>query len=169
VAPPTAPFPWKLNNRENGLVPSPRPDKAVTRRVNFGADVLFRDQLRRPAVAKRSISRTARSVASNRRAPATEVILPPSNAPTTERPSTRANSNSAALHSVGIGTPPGPEINRSANWIFSDREPRCTCPYEKSGLIALPHASSVSEVTSPQRFRSSVMRQASVLARPRGA
>jgi hypothetical protein len=38
--------------------------------------------------------------------------LAPSNPATTERPSMRANSNSAALHSVGIGTPPDPETNR---------------------------------------------------------
>src|SRR5215469_12543411 len=95
------------------------------------------DRLSVKQPAKRSISPTARSVAANSRAPASEVILPPSNAPTTERPSTRANSNSVALHSVGIGTPLDPETNRGANTIFSEMEPRCTCPYEKSGLAQL--------------------------------
>src|SRR5262245_51183511 len=37
--------------------------------------------------AKRLIKRIALSAAPNRRAPASELIIPPSNAPTTERPS----------------------------------------------------------------------------------
>jgi len=42
------------------------------------------------------------------------------------RPSTDAKPNRSALHSVCIGTPSGPEINRFANSIFSDPGPRCT-------------------------------------------
>jgi hypothetical protein len=54
-------------------------------------------------MAKRSIRRIARSVAPSSRAPASEVLAPPSNAATTARPSTGANPNRSALHSVGIG------------------------------------------------------------------
>ena len=46
----------------------------------------------------------------------------------TSRPSTRANPNKSALHSVCIGAPLDPEINRLANTIFSDPGPRCTYP-----------------------------------------
>src|SRR5262249_9689891 len=59
------------------------------------------DRLSVKQPAKRSISPTTRSVAANSRPPASEVILPPSNAPTTRRPS----SVQIRLHSVGIGTP----------------------------------------------------------------
>src|SRR5215216_2838318 len=44
-------------------------------------------------------------VAPNSSAPASDVIAPPSNPATTARRSTGANSNSSALHSVGIGVP----------------------------------------------------------------
>jgi hypothetical protein len=74
------------------------------------------DQLRRPAVgetASKAIDQPGRTVRRRQQqGTGIRVILPPSNAPTTERPSTRANSNSAALHSVGIGTPLDPETNR---------------------------------------------------------
>src|SRR5215471_77825 len=62
--------------------------------------------------------------------------MPPSNPATTLRPSTAVKPNRSALHSVGIGTPPDPETNRSGNTIFSDPGPRCTCPFEKYGLAA---------------------------------
>src|SRR5215212_9748923 len=45
----------------------------------------------------------ARSVAPSSRAPALDVIAPPSKPATTARPSTAANSNSVGLHSIGIG------------------------------------------------------------------
>ena len=78
--------------------------------------------------AKRSIIRICRSVAPSSVAPASEVIVPPSNAATTARPSTRAKPNRSALHSVCIGAAPGPATNRSRNTIFSDPGPRCTYP-----------------------------------------
>src|SRR5215831_9643766 len=62
--------------------------------------------------------------------------MPPSNPATTLRPSTAVKPNRSALHSVGIGTPPDPETNRSGNTIFSDPGPRCTCPFEKYGLAS---------------------------------
>jgi hypothetical protein len=55
------------------------------------------------AAGKRPISRIVRSVVPNSNAPASDVIAPPSNPATTVRPSTAVNSNSPALHSVGIG------------------------------------------------------------------
>jgi hypothetical protein len=62
------------------------------------------DQLRDATVgetlANRSTSRIARSVAPSSSAPASELILPPSNPTTTARPSTRAKPNRSALHSV---------------------------------------------------------------------
>src|SRR3954454_13778127 len=61
--------------------------------------------------------------------------MPPSKAATTARPSTGANPNKSALHSVRIGLPPASETNRSCNTIFSDPGPRCTYPFEKSGLV----------------------------------
>ena len=65
--------------------------------------------------------------------------MPPSKAATTARPSTGANPNKSALHSVRIGLPPASETNRSCNTIFSDPGPRCTYPFEKSGLkVKLP-------------------------------
>ena len=48
--------------------------------------------------------------------------------------STGAKPNRSALHSVCIGAPPGLEINRLCNTIFSDPGPRCTYPFEKYGL-----------------------------------
>jgi len=51
-------------------------------------------------------------------------------------PLNRCKPNRSALHSVCIGTPPDPEINRSVNSIFSDPGPRCTYPFEKYRLIA---------------------------------
>jgi hypothetical protein len=78
--------------------------------------------------ANRSTSRIARSVAPSSKPPASEVILPPSNPATTARPSTRANPNRSALHSVCIGSPPSSETNLWCNTIFSDPGPRCTYP-----------------------------------------
>src|SRR6516162_4895694 len=90
--------------------------------------------------AKRSINRICRSVAPSSIAPASEVIVPPSKAATTFRPSTGAKPNRSALHSVCIGAPSGPELNRLYNTIFSDLGPRCTYPFEKSRLgIAVLH------------------------------
>src|SRR5207302_10269586 len=64
--------------------------------------------------------------------------MPPSKAATTARPSTGANPNKSALHSVRIGLPPASETNRSCNTIFSVPGPRCTYPFEKSGLALHP-------------------------------
>ncbi len=49
------------------------------------------------------VSPITRLAAPSSGAPASEVIRPPSNDATTARPSTRANSNSSGLHSVGVG------------------------------------------------------------------
>jgi len=93
---------------------------------------LMLDQIRRAAVGetvRKPIDEPdPRSVAPSSKAPPSEVIRPPSNPATTARPSTRANPNRSALHSVCIGSPPGPETNRCYNTIFSDRGPRCTYP-----------------------------------------
>src|SRR5271169_5916214 len=53
--------------------------------------------------ANRSVSRIARSVWPSNKAPASEVIAPPSKPAITWRLSTGGNSNKAGLHSVGIG------------------------------------------------------------------
>ena len=66
--------------------------------------------------------------------PASEVILRPSNTATTFRPSTGAKPDRPALHSVCIGTPLCPEINRFPNSIFSDPRPDAPTPFEKCGL-----------------------------------
>jgi hypothetical protein len=47
----------------------------------------------------------ARSVAPSSKAPASEVIRPPSNPATTLQPSTGVNPNRSALHCIGIGSP----------------------------------------------------------------
>ena len=100
-------------------------------------DLIDHDQLRHDPVmavlggklaAKRSISRSCRSVAPSSIAPASDVIAPPSNAATTARPSTGAKPNRSALHSVRIGLPPASETNRYPNTIFSDPGTRCTYP-----------------------------------------
>src|SRR5207253_7775303 len=89
--------------------------------------------------ATRATNPIVRSAAPSSIAPASEVIMPPSKAATTARPSTGANPNKSALHSVRIGLPPASETNRSCNTIFSDPGPRCTYPFEKSGLkVKLP-------------------------------
>jgi hypothetical protein len=49
--------------------------------------------------ANLSLSRIARSVSPSSRAPASDVIVPPSNAAITWRPAIGANSNSVGLHS----------------------------------------------------------------------
>src|SRR3974390_389706 len=63
------------------------------------------DRLPRKHRANRSISPTARSAAPSNIPPASEVILPPSKAPTTERPSTRANPNRSAYTLSASGLP----------------------------------------------------------------
>src|SRR5207302_10008760 len=62
--------------------------------------------------------------------------MPPSKAATTARPSTGANPNKSALHSVRIGLPPASETNRSWHTIFSDPAPRCTYPLLEMRAIA---------------------------------
>src|SRR5215471_13949327 len=79
----------------------------------------------------------ARSVAPNSNAPASEVTGPASNAATTLRPSTDANSKRSALHSVGIGALRESEINCCGTTIFADSQPRCTLFGERSALAGL--------------------------------
>src|ERR1700758_5357782 len=76
----------------------------------------------------------ARSVAPNSNAPASEVTGPASNAATTLRPSTGANSKRSALHSVGIGALRESEINCCCTTFFADSQPRCTQFGERSAL-----------------------------------
>src|SRR5215472_17572660 len=64
----------------------------------------------------------ARSVAPSSNAPASEVTGPASNAATTLRPSTDANSKRSALHSVGIGALRESEINCCSTTIFADSQ-----------------------------------------------
>src|SRR5437899_6091039 len=90
--------------------------------------------------AKRSISPIARSVAPNSKAPASDVIAPPSNPATTARPSTGPNSNSSArtgsaLHSVGIGALLESSESPSRKRTFADSAPRCAYGREISGLV----------------------------------
>jgi hypothetical protein len=77
------------------------------------------------------------------------------NAVTTLRPSTGVKPNRSALHSVCIGTPPGPEINRSVNSFFSDPRSRCTYPFENSGLArarnSLDHFNACNSRAGPRR------------------
>src|SRR5271156_1563471 len=88
--------------------------------------------------ANRSVSRIARSVWPSNKAPASEVIAPPSKPATTWRLSTGGNSNKAGLHSVGIGASYGSEKNRGCNTILSEFVPQCTQFGEKCGLDSLP-------------------------------
>src|SRR5271167_901096 len=84
--------------------------------------------------ANRSVSRIARSVWPSSRAPASEVIAPPSKLATTARPATGGNSNNAGLQSVGIGASYGFEKICDRNTILSESAPQCTRFGEKSGL-----------------------------------
>src|SRR6516165_7826301 len=86
----------------------------------------------------------ARSVAPNSNAPASEVTGPASNAATTLRPSTGANSKRSALQSVGIGVLRESEINCCYTTIFADSQPRCTQFGERSALSAV--SSSIPDV-----------------------
>src|SRR5271165_3100498 len=86
--------------------------------------------------ANRSVSRIARSVWPSSRAPASEVIAPPSKLATTARPATGGNSNNAGLQSVGIGASYGFEKICDRNTILSESAPQCTRFGEKSGLGA---------------------------------
>src|SRR5262249_20259911 len=83
----------------------------------------------------------ARSVAPSSNAPASEVTGPASNAATTLRPSTGANSKKFGVQSVGIGVLRESEINCCCTTIFADSQPRCTQFGERSALgDALDHA-----------------------------
>ena len=68
----------------------------------------------------------ARSVAPKSRAPASEVIVPPSNPATTDRPATGANSIRSALHSVGIGAFLRLSLRLCCRRTFAHSEPQCT-------------------------------------------
>src|SRR5450755_1669913 len=87
--------------------------------------------------ANRSVSRIARSVWPSNKAPASEVIAPPSKLATTWRLSMGGNSNNAGIQSVGIGASYGSEKNRGCNTIISESEPQCTRFGEKCGLVIL--------------------------------
>src|SRR5262249_49987392 len=73
-------------------------------------------------------------VAPNSNAPASEVTGPASNAATTLRPSTGANSKKFGVQSVGIGVLRESEINCCGTTIFADSQPRCTQFGERSAL-----------------------------------
>src|SRR5258708_4617958 len=76
----------------------------------------------------------ARSVARSSSAPASEVIMPASNAATTSRPSTGSNPNKSGIHSVGIGALRDSAKNGCGTTVFADSPPRCTQFGEKSAL-----------------------------------
>ena len=76
--------------------------------------------------AKRSMRRIALSVAPSSSAPASDVIKPPSNAPTTRRPLTVPKSNESWLHSVGIGELLCFERSLSRRRTLTNSEPRCS-------------------------------------------
>src|SRR5229473_5111261 len=94
----------------------------------------------RPSVkqpANRATNPIARSVAPSSIAPASEVILPPSKAATTARPSTGTNPNKSALHSVRIGLPLPPRQTVLATRFSQIQGPDAPTPFEKSGLAEL--------------------------------
>src|SRR5215213_3264577 len=84
--------------------------------------------------AKRSTKPMARSVAPSSRAPASDVIAPPVNEATTERPSTGAKRRCSELHCVGIGEFLWPEPSRCGATTLTQSEPRCTSACEIYGL-----------------------------------
>src|SRR5215207_675609 len=83
---------------------------------------------------KRSTKPMARSVAPSSRAPASDVIAPPVNEATTERPSTGAKTSCSGLHCVGIGEFLWPEPSRCSTTTLTYPEPRCTSACEIYGL-----------------------------------
>src|SRR5215212_3256973 len=86
---------------------------------------------------KRSTKPMARSVAPSSRAPASDVIAPPVNEATTERPSTGAKTSCSGLHCVGIGEFLWPEPSRCSTTTLTYPEPRCTSACEIYGLALL--------------------------------
>src|SRR2546421_10741141 len=62
--------------------------------------------------------------------------MPPSKAATTARPSTGANPNKSALHSVRIGLPLPPRQTVLATRFSQIQGPDAPTPFEKSGLVA---------------------------------
>src|SRR5262249_3198927 len=95
----------------------------------------------------------ARSVAPNSNAPASEVTGPASNAATTLRPSTGANSKKFGVQSVGIGVLRESEINCCCTTIFADSQPRCTQFGERSALDdpRVQHGPFVRDHNSPRK------------------
>src|SRR5712691_4043076 len=87
--------------------------------------------------ANRATNPIARSVAPSSIAPASEVILPPSKAATTARPSTGTNPNKSALHSVRIGLPLPPRQTVLATRFSQIQGPDAPTPFEKSGLAGM--------------------------------
>src|SRR5829696_1569077 len=78
----------------------------------------------------------ARLVAPSSRAPASDVIAPPMNEATTERPSTGAKTSRSGLHCVGIGELLWPEPSRCGTTTLTQSEPRRTSACEIYGLAA---------------------------------
>src|SRR4029078_8420611 len=76
----------------------------------------------------------ARSVAPSSSAPASDVIAPPVNEATTERPSTGAKTSCSGLHCVGIGEFLWTEPSRCNTTTLTYPEPRCTSACEIYGL-----------------------------------
>src|SRR5215207_11169432 len=91
----------------------------------------------------------ARSVAPSSRAPASDVIAPPVNEATTERPSTGAKRRCLELHCVGIGELLWPEPSRCGTTTLTQSEPRCTFACEIYGLAARPQQSDEGGASGP--------------------
>src|SRR5215213_3944486 len=85
--------------------PSALPNTRWPTRVITSCSTRSGARASRKQTAKRRTKPMPRSVIPSSSAPAFEVIAPPSKPATTARLSTGANSNSAGLHSVGIGAP----------------------------------------------------------------
>src|SRR3954463_7002270 len=76
----------------------------------------------------------ARSVTPRRRAPASEVTRPPSNAATSSRPPALPNAIPVALHCVGIGECPPSGLNAfSQNKFYPFRDPDAPQPVRDAG------------------------------------
>jgi hypothetical protein len=101
-----------------------------------GRDLML-DRFGRPVIHKQPANRPtkpiARSVAPSSIAPASEVILPPSNAAITFRPSTGAKPNRSGIHSVSIGALLSNRLSRFCKTTLADSLPRCMTRCEKCG------------------------------------
>src|SRR4029077_18408339 len=103
---------------------------AIDALSNQGANLML-DQFGRPVILETAgkppdqIDRPIGGASSI--APASEVILPPSNAAITFRPSTGAKPNRSGIHSVTIGALLLNRLSRFCKTTFTDSLPRCTC------------------------------------------